>query len=201
MRIDPHAGAGDSGILRYLDDPVELTWRNVAVLMIAVSDNTATNLCIDLCGMDMVNRLIADAGLVCTRLRRRMADWSAAATHDNLTTPAELCSFLRLLHDGWPAPGVAMQTLAMLRKPKEDLLGRAIGAGIPIANKPGRVPGSWSDAGLVTLARRPYVLSFMTKYDPAPDDCAAVALLRDLHGVLKFRDDSNELGHAIYSGQ
>src|ERR1700691_5032830 len=47
IKLDSTVSVPGSGVLAYFDDPVELTVRDVATLMIIVSDNTATNLCID----------------------------------------------------------------------------------------------------------------------------------------------------------
>lgn len=63
-----HFTAG-AGILQYLTaEELALTVRDLATLMIVLSDNTATNLLIDLLGMDSVNRSLRDLGfpkLVC----------------------------------------------------------------------------------------------------------------------------------------
>ena len=56
-----------------------------------------------------------------------------------------------------------------------------------------------SDAGLVMLPRRPYILALMTKFDPQQDDRRLVDLIRTIHAALVRLDQSNELGHAVYS--
>lgn len=196
-------GAGDgvsgSGILFYLADPVELTWRNIAILMIALSDNTATNICIDRCGIDAVNAMLDGLGLHDTRLMRRMIDQPAAqADRDNFATPRELVAFLRMLRGGQPSAQSAAAALDMLLLPKNDLLRRAIGDDVPIANKPGQVPGAWCDAGLVLLPRRPYAVALMTAYDHTDDEMAAVAILRAIHADFDLLDRGNVVGHTVF---
>src|SRR5437868_4053532 len=71
-RIPITARVPGSGVLSYLEEPVELSLLDVAILMMLVSDNTATNLCIERAGMDEVNRTIAGFGLSQTVLRRVM---------------------------------------------------------------------------------------------------------------------------------
>src|SRR5260370_5404706 len=66
------AGALTPGVTR-------LTLRDVAALMISVSDNSATNVIIDRIGMDNLNALLDSLGLTHTRLRRKMMDVKAAA--------------------------------------------------------------------------------------------------------------------------
>ena len=89
----PPAGkrAGGGGVLQDLGSRVTLSWRDLAVLMMAFSDNEATNLLIDKVGMEAVNRRLDALGLSKTRLRRRMMDLEAARRGDeNVSTPAEL---------------------------------------------------------------------------------------------------------------
>ena len=51
---------------------------DLATMMVAVSDNAATNILIDRVGMDSVNAWLASLGLKETRLRRKMLDLAAA---------------------------------------------------------------------------------------------------------------------------
>ncbi len=74
IRFEPGQGAGGSGVLEHLEDGVELTLLDTAVLMIALSDNTATNVCIDSVGLSRVNDLIQTLGLSATCLGRKMMD-------------------------------------------------------------------------------------------------------------------------------
>ena len=170
LRFDPAASTGGSGILAFLEDGVELTLLDTAVLMIALSDNTATNTCIDAVGMERVNALIEELGLSETRLSRKMMDAeSVQADHENVSTPAELVEFLTLLHAGRPTSWVGKRTLDLLRKPKYGFLDQAMPLGTPIANKPGSVNGVRCDAGIVYLPRRPYAVAIMAKYGAGSD--------------------------------
>jgi beta-lactamase class A len=66
--------------------------------MVAVSDNSATNVLIDRVGMDNVVRLTESLGLAHTQLRRKMMDLQAAAQgRENISTPREMIS--RLAYD------------------------------------------------------------------------------------------------------
>jgi len=81
-RIDPEqrvrAGAapfpGGGGLLESLHPDTTLTLAELDLLMLAISDNAATNAVIDVVGMDAVNDLGRALGLEHTRLRRRMMD-------------------------------------------------------------------------------------------------------------------------------
>ena len=61
-----------SGILRAMDFGVELTVKNFATLMIIISDNIATNIMIDLLGIDNINNTCNDLGLSSTVLHNKI---------------------------------------------------------------------------------------------------------------------------------
>ena len=66
----------------------KLTLRDLATMMVAVSDNSATNVLIDRVGMDNVNALMTSLGLQHTLLRRKMMDLKAAGEgRENVSTP------------------------------------------------------------------------------------------------------------------
>jgi beta-lactamase class A len=77
-----------SGVLFHLGRPsLSLSIRDLAVLMIVLSDNTATNLLIDKVGLEAVNKRMDALGLPKTRLRRKMMDLKAAAEgRENVST-------------------------------------------------------------------------------------------------------------------
>src|SRR5215469_6043251 len=79
----------------------KLTLRDLATMMIGVSDNSAANVLIDRVGMENVNALLDSLGLSHTRLRRKMMDIKAAAAgRENISTPAEMMTLLELLYRG-----------------------------------------------------------------------------------------------------
>lgn len=78
---------------------------DIAILMIIVSDNTATNLCIDWAGVEGTNALLRELGLVETTLRRKMQDREAIAQNrENVATLGEYVSMMELLYQGKPTP-------------------------------------------------------------------------------------------------
>ena len=82
---------GGGGLLESMHPETELTLAELDLLMLAVSDNAATNAVIDAVGMDAVNDLAAALGLEHTRLRRRMMDVAAAERgEDNTTCAADM---------------------------------------------------------------------------------------------------------------
>jgi beta-lactamase class A len=72
-----------------------ITNRDLATMMVAVSDNAATNVLIDRLGMENVNGLMGNLRLPHTRLRRKMMDIKAAGEgRENVSTPREMMTLL-----------------------------------------------------------------------------------------------------------
>lgn len=164
--------AGGSGVLQHFGDASSaLSLRDLAVLMIVLSDNTAMNLLIDRVGMDNVNRLLDRLGLPHTRLQRRMMDTEAQrAGRENLSSPREMTQLLALLYQGKVLDTEhTAAALEILRYPKNTPLRRGLPPGVALANKPGSIDGVRCDSGIVLLGGRPYAISVMTTYAEEPE--------------------------------
>ncbi|HTK28201.1 MAG TPA: serine hydrolase [Vicinamibacterales bacterium] len=155
--LDRAKAVGGSGVLFELGTPT-LSVRDYATLMVVLSDNTATNVLIDLLGMDNISRRAASLGLPSTKLRRHMIDLAAARRGDeNVSTPAEIVRLLEILSKNPDA-------IALLKKPKSSRLRAALPPGVEAADKPGELEGVRVDAGIVYAKNRPYILAVMTTY-------------------------------------
>jgi beta-lactamase class A len=161
-----HAVGGGVG-LEQLGTPV-LSIRDYATLMAVLSDNTATNVLIDLVGMSSVNDRMRQLGLRNTLLRRRMMDVEAARRGDeNVSTAAEIERLLEAFYKGEGlSPGSRDEALTILEKEKSpaSAMLKGIPSGVPVANKPGELEGVRVDAGIVFVPNRPYIFSVMTTY-------------------------------------
>src|SRR3712207_5016623 len=102
LAVNEAIRAPGSGVLRELSLGVELTVRDHATLMIVVSDNTSTNLLIDLVGRERVNQTMAEFGFRQTRLRQRLDFPAIGPDARNLagTTPGELAAIMEALATG-----------------------------------------------------------------------------------------------------
>lgn len=156
----------DSNIMGGLTPGVtRITNRDLATMMVAVSDNSATNVLIDRVGMDNVNAFLANLGLNHVRLQRKMMDLKAAGEgRENIATPREMMTLLDALY----RKKVLGQKLTddffkMLATPKNSWLPRYLPEDVKIANKPGELEGVRNDSGVV-FASRPYVICVMTTY-------------------------------------
>jgi beta-lactamase class A len=158
---------GGSGIAEALTPgTTRLTIRDVAALMISVSDNSATNIIIDRVGMENVNMLLDSLGLTHTRLRRKMMDLKAAGEgRENVASPQELMLLLEALYRGRVLNKQFTEDFfKLLSIHKESYIPRELPEDLRIANKPGELEGVRNDSGIVFAGSRPFVISVMTTY-------------------------------------
>jgi beta-lactamase class A len=165
--VQASAMVPDSSIMLGLTPGItRITNRDLATMMIAVSDNSATNVLIDRVGMENVNGLMDKLGLPHTRLRRKMMDVKAAGEgRENVSTPREMMSLLEQLYRGKVLnQPLTDDFLKMLGTHKDSFLPRELPDDVHIANKPGELEGVRNDSGIVFAQNRPYVICVMTTY-------------------------------------
>jgi beta-lactamase class A len=158
VTLDRRQAVGGTGVLVEMGTPA-LSIRDYAVLMVTLSDNTATNILIDRLGMDRIAARTQGLGLSGTKLRRHMMDTAAARRgEENVSTPDELVRLLQTMNSRMP------EAIELLKKPKENRLRRGLPPGVASADKSGELEGVRVDAGIVFAKNRPYVLCVMTTY-------------------------------------
>jgi beta-lactamase class A len=157
----------DSDIMGGLTPGVtRVTLRDLATMVVAVSDNSATNVLIDRVGMENVNAFLSAQGLAQTRLRRKMMDVKAAAEgRENISTPNEMMRLLESLYRGEILnKEMTEDFFKVLSTHKDSWIPRLLPDDLKIANKPGALEGVRNDSGVVFVERRPYVICVMTTY-------------------------------------
>jgi beta-lactamase class A len=146
----------------------------LATRMIATSSNLATNLLVDLLGVEYARGTLAAAGISGVDLVRGVEDDLAfEADINNRVTADGLVNLLRAIHD---ARGVSPRASAdMLEILAMQQFRSGIPAGLPaearnrarIANKTGEISTAAHDAGIVFIeGRGPYVLAVLTEHAP-----------------------------------
>lgn len=196
VTVRPDNRTGGSGVLAALGPDVRLSLHDLAVLMTIVSDNTATNECIDAVGIDYVNAMLDELGIADMRLYRKVrspvqppGDVAAPAADEptgpprpeadvpfGTATPRSLARLLALLARGEAAPPDACTAvLDILKKQQQNMLltrylpgwEEYASADAPIvASKSGRIRGARHDAGIVWHRGVAYVIAIMS------DGCA-----------------------------
>jgi beta-lactamase class A len=157
----------DSDIMGGLTPGVtRITNRDLATMMVAVSDNSATNVLIDRVGMDNVNTLLDSLALRNTRLRRKMMDVKAASEgRENISTPQEMMTLLEKIYKSEVLDKESTTGFfKMLSTHKNGFLTRDLPDGLQVANKPGELEAVRNDSGIVFLQSRPYIICVMTTY-------------------------------------
>jgi beta-lactamase class A len=178
-----------SGVLQDLAPGCLLTLHDLVTLMIILSDNTATNMMIDVLGMDPVNDLLDRLGLRDTRLRRKMYDWEAQKRGvENMTTARDMAALLTFL---WRSEQLADSTreqlLAILRRQHYRSKLPALTADPDRwAHKTGELENADHDAG------------FLLPAEPG-DTAVIVALLTSGAGGQQERVQlANQIGRLVY---
>src|SRR5262245_5351999 len=173
---------GGSGVIvNFGDHTSQLSLNDLAVLMIVLSDNTATNMLIDQVGMANVNRTMDELGLKQIRLRRKMIDQAASARGDeNTANPREAMTLMEKLYRGQAInKQLSDDALKILRIRKNSPIPRLLPDSVEIANKPGGIEGVACDWAVVYVPHRPYAIAIMTNYngEGADDAIAKVSKL------------------------
>lgn len=138
--FQPWGSVGGSGVLRGFRHAARLAMADLAHLMLAVSDNDATNIVASFVGLEKVNALAEELGLAQTRMQRVMMDFAAAAEgRDNLTSAADLAALLEELAVGERlGPAVSGPVWASLEQQEHlDGIARYLPAGAVYAGKCG----------------------------------------------------------------
>lgn len=159
---------GGSGLLQYFGDrKSELSLGDLAIPMIVLSDNTATNMLLDRLGMARITRTMADLGAPQTRVRRKMIrPEESVKGNENVSTPREAADLMvRIARCELPVSATSCAAiLRVLEIPKEGAFRDPIPSSVPVAWKPGGLEGVQTAWGLVRLPRRPYAIAVMVNY-------------------------------------
>lgn len=168
--------AGGSGILKYFGDgESEVSLRDLGVLMIVLSDNTATNLLIDRVGMERVNATMAELGLPSIRLQRRMIrPQDSAAGRENVATPREAAELMRRIAScELPMSGeLCGEVRSVLEFPKT--VPGEVPSTVKRAWKGGSIQGVRAGWGIVDLPGRPYAVGVMVNYSDGAEAGVAI---------------------------
>lgn len=161
-----------SGVLRDLTPgDVSLTLRDLATLMVTVSDNVATNLLIGRLGAPVINRGAREAGFPDTYLQGKLFK---SRTRRSRTTPRDLGTLMtQIARRQAVSRDASNEMLDILRREQSDFI---VGRYLPytredleedrrpwkIASKSGSIKGHRHDVALVEGHGHRYVLALMS---------------------------------------
>lgn len=159
LKIDKVGGAG---VLHLLKPGLVLTVRDATALMIAVSDNTATNLILDRILIRRVWDKMEALGLAHTKVHHKVSTWASSVAPDStkkyglgVTTPNEMATLFALIADGKAvSPAADSAMLAMLDDNQDaELLQRHV-TGIRAPHKTGAVDAARTECAIFYLQSR-----------------------------------------------
>jgi beta-lactamase class A len=176
VALAPEDRRGGSGILKDLDGGALLTVRDHAVLMVALSDNTSTQLLVRLLGRERILESARAWGLAHTSALFRAPD-DAPARDYGASTPRDITRLLELIaRDELLSPAACAELRAILvTQQYHDQIGRYLpynqyerdGATHPgpvvIMSKSGFMDGVRVDAGIVTTPGASWVICLMNE--------------------------------------
>lgn len=152
--VDADRAAG-SGVILELHTGITLTLNDLIYLMMAISDNTATNVLIDYAGMDNVTATMRELGMTQSLLGRKMKGRPAEeGEQENWATPGDYARLMQaLLANQVASADSCAKMVAMLEKQQNT---RRISRYLPESDKirwgskTGSVRGVTNDVGFVT---------------------------------------------------
>jgi beta-lactamase class A len=143
-----------SGVLRLMHAGLPVSLADLLYLMMAISDNTATNMLIRLAGIERINATMQELGMARSVLGRLMVGRLAIeGEQENLATPEDYTRVLDAIFGGRAAsPEACTAMIATLERQQNA---RRIGRFVPTApgwrwgSKTGTNTGVVNDAGFV----------------------------------------------------
>ena len=177
----------ESGVLNYMHPGLELTVRDLVRLMILISDNTATNILIDLLGKDRINEHIASLGAERTILNRKLFDTSPEVRgKENMISLEETGDYFRMLYKGELVSAEASrEMLALLQNQQNTYKIPFYIRRLPVAHKTGEDTGIENDVGIV-FSDEPFILCFCANEVNEPE---AVRICQDIAKLLACKDN------------
>jgi beta-lactamase class A len=145
-KVDSENIVEGTGVIKLLDSDDKFTLLDLAKLMLAISDNSATNQIVDLIGRENVENYMYKLGLTKTTYRHKMMFKEGRGP--NLTTAADILSLLEMLQNNKLAG--SKQILDILKQQQNRTgIPSHLPNNIQIAHKTGSLPEAMHDAGIV----------------------------------------------------
>ena len=161
--ITPGVKMPSCGALTYMHDGLRVTAMDLVVLMIILSDNTATNMLIDRLGIDSINDMIGNViGAEGCRLNRKLFDSEASRRGiQNYITAAGVGRMLKMVWDRQLVSADASERMLSI------MLDQRLNGKIPffldcdVAHKTGEDDGTTHDAAIV-FSKNPFILVMLS---------------------------------------
>ena len=178
LTMEPEMIAKGSGDMQYQKAGKQYTALETATKMMAISDNTATNMLIArLGGAEALNQRFRSWGLVVTTINKLLPDLEG----NNTTTPQELANLMVMVNEGRLVSVRSRDRILdiMRQTVTNTLLPPGLGKGATIAHKTGDIGSILADVGLIDMPiGKRYVASVMVQRPH--NDVAARKLIQQI---------------------
>ena len=180
VEVRPEDCLPSCGALSYMHRDIRVQVADLVTLMIILSDNTATNLLIDMLGPENINAMISVCGLSATALRRKLFRPELARQGiRNTISAADMARLLSLMLEGkLVSPDASAEMLRILGN--QRLNGKMPfhlhSRGIRCAHKTGEDDGITHDVGVIGT-EHPVIFCFLSEQTDVP---VAERALQDL---------------------
>lgn len=182
LTIDKDSIVGEAGDLQSAKPGTQVTVEVVMTKMIAISDNTATNLLIRrLGGQNALNQRFRSWGLKTTALNNLLPDLEGT----NLTTARELASLMAAIDRGKIVSDASRTEIVRIMRntARNTMLPQGLGSGAKIAHKTGDIGSLVADVGTIELTSgKVYIAAVLVKRPY--NDPAGPALVRQMSKVV-----------------
>ncbi len=163
---------------------IKLTFGALLEKMIVANDNTATNMLIDILGMDNINKYIQDKGYADTVLLRKMMDYNAQKEgKENYTSVNDLVTIFEKIYRGkCVSVGYDKQMLQFSQAVQsKNKIPALLPKNVVVAHMEGDLPGVQNDCGIV-YAKEKYILAIMT--DSSIDKAKTLKTINQISSII-----------------
>ena len=166
VTLKTEAKVPGTGVLHGMSSGLELSFADLTYLMIAISDNTASNLLLDRLGFPAIGATIAALGLRQTALNRSFLGRAPRGDEpENFTSARDLGTLLSAIAEGTAASAASctrMREILALQQHR-DRIARNLPDGVVFGGKSGTLPSLCHDTGLIQGPSGTLALAVLTR--------------------------------------
>lgn len=173
---------GGYGIVQNEPTPQEVAIGRLAELMITISDNTATNVLVDVVGYEAMADLATRLELADLQFARKMFGTPNPPTVENYITAADTIVLLQAIYEGSFLSTSSRQQILdwMAAQTVKTKIGAGVPNGIRIAHKTGENGPVSHDVGYILLPGEEVAIAIFTQTSTTDDFDAAQAQLNPM---------------------
>lgn len=152
------------GALTYMDEGLEVTIKDLYTLMIIHSDNTATNILINIAGMDNINKTLEKLGCDSSKLNRLLFDFKAQASGlENYITAHDIGVLLEKVYKRKILPENICEEVERVMKLQRlnSKIPYLLPKVVEIGHKTGEDSGITHDVGII-YGQKPFIFCFLS---------------------------------------